>query len=725
MGKIQSPMRGTTKSVRICCILWAMKQHLLLSISCALLAGTLSSAADVLCSATDLATALDSHSEGLDFNLTGRVAFITGPYKSRFFLEDASGTTPIVLRRALLNKVALAVGDRIRVTGRTEFRKGHEVWPVCHELERFGSGDAPEPIPITIDEIDDPAYRYRTVRLRGTVLDVFRDEIDLQYVFVAMQCGRKTVTLSYADDRNGCGALPYMIGREATAVCLCEPERPSSRIHLGTMLATTGSEAFRLVASSTPNPFDVPELERSVTSATIGSLSRRRLTGRVLAVWQRSHLLLRTADGHISRIDLTEQIPPKYGMDIEVSGFPETDLYHLNLSRATWRPSPHRLPVEPAAEQITADLLKRNRNGEPGLNTDYHGRAISMRGTVTDISRNGSGRFSIACGEDRVIIDISATPGIFSSIEMGCIVDVSGICIMESRNWYPRAPFPHVEGYSIVVRTPADIRIIARPPWWTPRRLSLVIAALLATLLGSLVWVFALRRLAERRGRALAVERLEHVEAELKVHERTRLAVELHDSIAQNISGASMELDAARELDADLPPAVQRHLARASRTLDSCRMEMRNCLWDLRSQALEAPDMNKAIHLTLDPAIGDTNVSIRFNVPRNRLTDNTAHTILRIIRELATNAIRHGRATDIQIAGGIEGDQLTFSVYDNGCGFDPETVPGITEGHFGLLGIRERIDLLGGELSVRSGNGNGTKISIRLKLPTEGSNAES
>ena len=135
------------------------------------------------------------------------------------------------------------------------------------------------------------------------------------------------------------------------------------------------------------------------------------------------------------------------------------------------------------------------------------------------------------------------------------------------------------------------------------------------------------------------------------MHERTRLAVELHDSIAQNISGASMELDAARELDADLPPAVQRHLARASRTLDSCRMEMRNCLWDLRSQALEAPDMNKAIHLTLDPAIGDTNVSIRFNVPRNRLTDNTAHTILRIIRELATNAIRHGRATAIQIAG--------------------------------------------------------------------------
>lgn len=721
-------MRGTAKSVRICCILWAMKQHLLLSISCALLAGTLSSAADVLCSATDLATALDSHSEGLDFNLSGRVAFITGPYKSRFFLEDASGTTPIVLRRALLNRVALAVGDRIRVTGRTEFRKGHEVWPVCHELERFGSGDAPEPIPVAIGEIDWPAFRYRTIELRGTVLDVFRDEIDLQFVYVAMQCERETVTLSFTDDGDGRGRLLDLIGREVAAVCSCDPGTSSShasRIHLDTVFTTTGPEAFRLVEPTPSDPFGVPELERGVTSATIDRLSRRRLTGRVLAVWQRSHFLLRTTDGYISRVDLAEREPPAYGTSVEVSGFPETDLYNLNLSRAIWRTSALRLSAEPPPEPIRPDVLRRNRNGAPGINTDYHGRPIRMRGIVTDIPSQASGRFGLNCGGDRVTIDISATPEAFGRVEAGSVAEVSGICLMESRNWYPRAPFPHVEGYSIIVRTPDDIRTLAHPPWWTPRRLSLVIAALLATLLGSLVWIFALRRLAERRGRALAVERLEHVEAELKVHERTRLAVELHDSIAQNISGASMELDAARELDADLPPAVQRHLARASRTLDSCRMEMRNCLWDLRSQALEAPDMNKAIHLTLDPTIGDTNVSIRFNVPRNRLTDNTAHTILRIIRELATNAIRHGRATDIQIAGGIEGDQLTFSVYDNGCGFDPETVPGIAEGHFGLLGIRERIDLLGGELSVRSGNGNGTKISIRLKLPTEGSNAES
>ena len=699
-----------------------MKPRQLLSIACFLLAGSLVAATNAVCTATGLSAALNADEVGTSFDITGKVSFIAGPDRNRFILEDGSGVTPIVMRRALMDQVSIATGDRIHVTGLTEFRKGSEVWPICHTLTRLGPGNAPIPIPIDIESLGLPEYRYRTIQIRGVVMDIFRDEIDLQFVFIAMQCGRETITLSYTDRTNDCKSLLNMIGCEVTAVCLCEPESPSSRIHLGTMLQTTGPDAIQLTGSAPSDPFDVPELEQSVTSATIGQLNRRRLTGRVIAAWQRDRLLLRTADGRISRIDLAEQKPPAYGMNIEASGFPETDLYHLNLSRAIWRPCANRHPVEPAAEPVTPDMLQRNRYGAPGLNTDYYGRAIRMRGTVSDVPSQTSGRFSIACGGERVSVDASALLNTLAQIEVGSVAEISGICLMETRNWYPRAPFPHVEGYTIVIRTPADIRIISRPPWWTPKRLGLVIMVLLGTLFASFVWIFTLRRLAERRGDALATERLRHVETELKVYERTRLAVELHDSVAQNLSGVSMELDAARELDVDLPPTVRHHLSRASRTLDSCRAEMRNCLWDLRSLALDEPDMNKAIRLTLNPTAGDVQINVRFNVARDRLTDNTAHTILRIIRELASNAIRHGGATIIRIAGCIDGTNLLFSVTDNGCGFDPDTAPGAAEGHFGLLGIRERIDLLDGELSVKSEVGKGTKISIRLALPKEQSN---
>jgi len=264
---------------------------------------------------------------------------------------------------------------------------------------------------------------------------------------------------------------------------------------------------------------------------------------------------------------------------------------------------------------------------------------------------------------------------------------------------------------------PDDIVVVKRPPWWTPARLSIVIGSLLAALLGILVWNRSLQALAHKRGKALANEELERLESDLKVCERTRLAVELHDSIAQNLTGVSMEIDTALRGEEPLPPNAAQHMGRALRTIDSCRGELRNCLWDLRSQALEEEDMNKAIRLTLSQTIGKADLNIRFNVPRSRFTDNTAHMILRIIRELAANAVRHGKATEIKVAGSIEDDILKFSVRDNGCGFDPDTCPGVLDGHFGLQGVRERVASFEGEVQIESAPGKGTKVVVAINAP--------
>lgn len=189
-----------------------MKPRQLLSIACFLLAGSLAAATNAVCTATGLSAAIDADEVGTSFDITGRVSFIAGPDRNRFILEDGSGVTPIVMRRALMDKVSIAIGDRIHVTGLTEFRKGSEVWPICHALTRLGPGDAPLPIPIDIESLGLPKYRYRTIQIRGVVMDIFRDEIDLQFVFIAMQCGRETITLSYTDRTNDCKSLLNIIG---------------------------------------------------------------------------------------------------------------------------------------------------------------------------------------------------------------------------------------------------------------------------------------------------------------------------------------------------------------------------------------------------------------------------------------------------------------------------------------------------------------------------------
>ena len=106
-------------------------------------------------------------------------------------------------------------------------------------------------------------------------------------------------------------------------------------------------------------------------------------------------------------------------------------------------------------------------------------------------------------------------------------------------------------------------------------------------------------------------------------------------------------------------------------------------------------------------------------MPCERLSNKTAHAILRILRELATNAVRHGHATQVRIAGLIEGERMTFSVQDNGCGFSPGRAPGMDEGHFGLQGIRERINSFEGDMRIESAAGRGTKVTLSLHIPQE------
>ena len=210
--------------------------------------------------------------------------------------------------------------------------------------------------------------------------------------------------------------------------------------------------------------------------------------------------------------------------------------------------------------------------------------------------------------------------------------------------------------------------------------------------------------------------RLAKLATDLKVEERTRLAVELHDSLAQNLTGVSLEIDTADKLADEDPKAMRDHLDRAARTLKSCRDELRHCLWDLRNRALEETSMDEAIRQTLAPHVAGAEVAIRFNVPRERMSDNTTHAILRIIRELVINAVRHGRAKKIWIAGSVDGDKLLFSVRDDGCGFDPANAPGFAEGHYGLVGITERVESFEGEFNVESSTGRGTKATVTLGL---------
>ena len=368
-----------------------------------------------------------------------------------------------------------------------------------------------------------------------------------------------------------------------------------------------------------------------------------------------------------------------------------------------------------------------DKRGLLHINTTLHGRTLCMRGIVRGFpsSTTTNQRMIIESAGCMVPVDVSSVPDAIHGVAAGCKVEIIGTCVMDIENWNPNSVFPHVKGFTIVARVPTDVRVVARPPWWTPGRLLAVIGVLLAALAGIFLWNRSLTRLAEQRGRELSEESVAHIAADLKVGERTRLAIELHDALSQNLTGVSLEIATAARLASQISPqpsthgtqrATLDHLDIAARSLKSCRDELRNCIWDLRNFALEEADMNDAVRRTLAPFIDGVDLVMRFNVPRARLPDDTAHALLRIIRELVQNAIRHGHAKNIKVAGCIEDDLLRFSVADDGGGFDPDNCAGVKQGHFGLQGIRERVSHFSGKMSIESAIGAGTKATISIKL---------
>ena len=652
---------------------------------------------------------------GVPFEITATI--IHQPCSDRYAVQDATGAVIIDLAEPL-RQGHLSHGDHVRINGKTVAGfLGHSCYAIgvtAHVLSR-------EAIPLPIETDAASLARglcdNRLIRFKGMVVDTFRDEIDSQWIFLVLKSGHESFYACFAP-RDPNANMGDLIGAEIAITGFYSALISDPRFHSGRYILFSGRDAISVLRPAPDDPFDVPLLtaKHHDRAEAINGMERRRVTGRVIAVWHGDRLLLRTAEGRIARVDLADREPPSYGTTVDAVGLPETDLYRLNLSRAIWRTSDVAVAAEPPPTDVTAWQMLHDYAKRPAIQIEYHGKAVRLKGLVRSLPSFGysDGRLALECDRYIVPVDASACPQAFAGVEIGCVLEVAGTCLIETENWRPNAPFPHVDGFAIVVRTPQDIRIISCPPWWTTGRLLAVIGTLLAALAGVFVWNRQLNRLAERRGRELTEETVARATADLKVGERTRLAIELHDALSQNLTGAALEIETSDVLIDGSPAQAHQHLGIAAKTVKSCREELKNCLWDLRNDALGEKTMDSAIRRTLSPHVNGTDLTVRFNVPRERLSDDTAHALLRIIRELVQNAIRHGHATSVKVAGYMEKGSLLFSVQDDGCGFDPNDCPGVMQGHFGLQGIRERVNQFGGELHIDSSIGHGTKVTLSL-----------
>jgi len=223
---------------------------------------------------------------------------------------------------------------------------------------------------------------------------------------------------------------------------------------------------------------------------------------------------------------------------------------------------------------------------------------------------------------------------------------------------------------------------------------------------------------AQLREREEALEHLYEKVVGAQEDERKRIARELHDDTSQSLAALVMALDGAMTtLKAGGAPRLEEAKALAVRTIE----EVHRMILDLRPSVLDDLGLLSAIRWYAERHLVPRGVSVRceFEARDRRLPAAFETAVFRVCQEAMSNVARHAQAESVLIQVSESEGALHIEFEDDGRGFDPEKVSQAHRRPFGLMGIRERVDILGGSVRIDSAPGKGTRLHIEVPLPPE------
>jgi len=199
--------------------------------------------------------------------------------------------------------------------------------------------------------------------------------------------------------------------------------------------------------------------------------------------------------------------------------------------------------------------------------------------------------------------------------------------------------------------------------------------------------------------------------------ERKRIARELHDETSQSLAALAMGIEAAGEaIRSGGQPRLDEVKSIATRTLE----DVHRLIFDLRPSVLDDLGLLSAIEWYADRSLRKRGISVRceFEELVARLSPELETALFRICQEAMSNVSRHAQASAVLVELAVKGRELRISVEDDGRGFDPGApVTDEQRKHWGLMGIHERAEILGGTATVESAVGKGTRVEVRIPLP--------
>lgn len=382
------------------------------------------------------------------------------------------------------------------------------------------------------------------------------------------------------------------------------------------------------------------------------------------------------------------------------------------------------LPLDDVARRVSS-LPPRTVILFVSLAQDGQGRSFLPNDVLAHISAAANAPVYIASDD---VLDSGAVGGALISFA-GLGKDTAGLAARVLEGESPsKIPFVdssartstmdagQLDRWSIpLTRVPARSIVLNRvPSTWETYQWRIVSGLCLLIVQSALIALFFV----QRRRRRAAEQGLQLSEARGQtavLQERNRMARDMHDTLAQGFTGVIVQLEAAEHAFAHgASTDTSAHIQRARELARQSLGEARRSIRALRPQALENRDLCFALESVVRQMTLGTEFQAQFRTlgrPRT-LPPSHEENLLRIHQELLTNALKHSRAQLIQTTLSFEANAVRLEVQDDGVGFDPSR----QHDGFGLLGIRERVQQMDGELTAASRPGT-SGTTVRVVLP--------
>jgi signal transduction histidine kinase len=327
----------------------------------------------------------------------------------------------------------------------------------------------------------------------------------------------------------------------------------------------------------------------------------------------------------------------------------------------------------------------------------YNGMLVSTEGRLIKITLESSRlRLTMESGSQlfTCVLDGDSIPE-DSTPDVGATVRCTGVLALEQDT-----DALNTGTFLILMRNRHDIRVLAAAPWWTPRHLIFLFLLLLV-----LVWIGYRVHLRNIRARMNMI-----------LDERSRIAREIHDTLAQGFAGIALQLQGLERTMEKRSASTDAHLAMALQMVRRSRAEAHRSIATLRTlhsyQNLAAmterllKQLTQPAHLAL--------IVEQHGVVRP-FSDEVTTQILRISQEAVANIIEHARATTITLSFDYQPTSFALTIVDDGIGFDLERAKSLADGHFGIAGMKERAAQIAAEFSIDSST-QGTRLRLLLPL---------